>query len=218
VWSAVDDVGFTKPVTLAVGETKVLTRTGKLDDWAYQHGQASIHWTFAPDGAVASVPGTTSSIVLTATVPGATGDLLGTVCVGSQFEVLMCEYVSPGGPAKGVPGVQVSLLDPANDTKVIAQTTTGADGSFAFRGVPAGQRSLAFSAPTGWHIAGGRRRDLSRVAKVNTGNTKLLVGARRDTDRLASINTRADDAAVAASKAAVGPATPAYDPVTGRRR
>jgi hypothetical protein len=119
-------------------------------------------------------------VSLTIRVPGAVGDVMGTVCEGDQFEVLVCKYVSVGGPPVGVAGVKVILLDPNNENATYAETTTDAQGNFVFHNVPVGTRFFRFQAPAGWHMVSGPHYQTEVIQGADPTKNTLMAGAHRD--------------------------------------
>jgi hypothetical protein len=173
------DVGFGSGFSLPAGRSRTLIRRGVIDDWAADHGQAAINWVFASDGTVATAtnPGVVSFAVA---VPGAVGEIVGTVCEGEQFDVLVFKRESPDGAPIGVPDVRVSVLNPANPNAPYATTTSDAHGNFAFQNVPVGIRSFRLETPAGWHLMSGPECRAPVVRGADPNQTRLWVAAHRD--------------------------------------
>ncbi len=100
--------------------------------------------------------------------------------------------VQDAGETDGVSGVTVNLYDPGpdgviggGDDVLVATTTTGSDGSYAFDHLFAGNYYLNFDTPTGYDISpqdAGGDDAVDSDADVVTGNTAIFSLASGDTN------------------------------------
>lgn len=133
------DLDTGTPFDLAGGATKTLTWHGTVNHAGAVGGVLLLSWRFEATNGEANP--SDNDATARATVTGQTGNL----------DVLATQVVSDAD-RPGVPGVEVSLLDPADRTRVLAKGTTDAAGRVSFTGLPTGSVIVHAAPPAGWKL------------------------------------------------------------------